>query len=186
MFAIGTHSGYLQKALAANSVANTFQTLQPTRGVPTLDGMGFGSATGVLCPKSLLIVPFGEGSPGAIFSLRVYGMHNMKAPQLGDVLAEVWIHLFLAEMVCTLSNVGGVKQGSDALSGVDLIQTELLCDTITLTQGDLGRTGRINSTGPGSNLVAYALVDLQGCRRFVVDFQQIDANTSMNCLTLVL
>ncbi len=182
---IGTLSGTLTKALAANSVANTFAIFEPSRGVPTYLGMFPGASIAPECPGSVFLVPYGEGGQGSQFSMRIYGLSPMAAPNQGDRLAAMWLPFFLAEFSCTLCNVAGIRQGSDFPTGVDLIQSERLCDTITLAQGDVGMTGRINSTGPGTNLVAYAAVNLQGCERFVLDFQQVD-NIGMNCLCATL
>ncbi len=185
MHTIGTHSGALAKALTVNSVANGFSTQQCLRGTPAADGLQRGAGTAAECPRSLFMMPYAEGAAGSQFSFRVYGLAQMRAPNLGDPSAAVWIPFLLAEYACTVCNIGGVKQGSGMVTGDDLIESERLCDTIQFVQGDMGVVGKINSTGPGTDLVAYATVDLQGCRYFLFDFKQTD-NVGMNCLFFVL
>ncbi len=182
---IGTLSGKMAKALQTNSQANSFALFEPQRGTPTYPSLFPGGQASSESPRSVFLMPYGEGDAGRQFSLRLYGLTHLNAPNQGDPKAAQWIPFFIVELLCTLSNLGGNIQGSKALSGVDLIESERLCDGISLTQGDLGVVGRINSPGAGSGLISYATVDLVGCRMYALDFQQVDA-VGMNCLLATL
>lgn len=146
------------------------------------DGVYNAGADSNVSPGRLFLMPYAEGGVGSQFSLRVYAWRDFFLPT-GDPATQVWIPHLLAEFACTTCNQGGpVTQ--EITSSALLKPSEFLCDTISLTQGSLGVDGFVTSTGPGTNLVAFALLDLTACRRFQFDFQWADTsnNIGMNCL----
>lgn len=154
------------------------------------DGMVRTDDGNSISPQRLLLLPYCEGAAGQGFSMRLFGWRQLKEPDNinpgtstvtpGATVASlgVWIPTLLAEFACTSCNQGGPVNASGQVS---LIQpNENFCDTITLTQGALGLTGLINSTGPGTDLIAFAVVELLGAQRWSWDFQRGDA-VNMNC-----
>ncbi len=135
-----------------------------------------GRSTPWTCRRSARQAPAGNQ-----FSVRLYGWRAAENPPgLGR---PVWIPYLICELACTTCNRQGPPNTappgnpSNYMLGPD----ESLCDTISLTQGSLGLTGLINSTGPGTDLIAYAIVELTAPRYFQFDFGAIDS-IPMNCL----
>ena len=162
-----------------NSVATSFASLDTVQApfVPT-DGV-VGDNTNydhLFGPNGLKLIPHGEGAAGAQFSMRLYGWSPVNKPDAGNI-PTIWIPHFIVELLCTMCNRAGMP-------GDYLSETERLCDTITLTQGVIGNNGWgggfINSTGPGTDLVAWAVINPTGFRFLQFDFQQIDP-VGMNC-----
>lgn len=195
---IVTVAGNLTKALAfENSQNPSWTVLNPTGVQPAIQvtsGGTSGTNTGVFqagqagyfINNRLRIIPYCFGAPGSQFSFRVFGWESLSQPE-GQAQTLVWIPYLLAEFACVACNQPGPSDNQ-----MRLIQPgENFCDTITLTQGSLGKDGVINSTGAAASaaagvqtptdLIAYVLLDLCGCRMFQVDFQQTDA-VSMNAL----
>ncbi len=181
---IDTLSVPLDKALAANSSAGVFASLDLVVIGPTLgDTTGVytaGSDAGAASPNRVRILPFCEGTAGASFSLRMYAWLSMHNPTNYSDRA-IWVPMLLAEFACISCNRGGPPQAYPGPSRSLIKETEYFCDTITLVQGNLGKNGYITSTGPGTDLIASVMLDLQGCRRFQFDFQQTDP-VNMNAL----
>src|SRR5438132_12729893 len=156
---IPSHS--LTKALQQGNSQNTgFAQLDLLTGPPPGDGIWDLGQGGMAAPNRLILFPVCDGSLGSSFSMRLYGWRDLSLPG-NDVNKVVWIPYLLVELACVASNMSG--PGGIGIAGPSyryLSDSEYLVDTITLTQGNLGVTGSINSTGPGTNLPAYALVDL--------------------------
>jgi hypothetical protein len=133
-------------------------------------------AGGNFTQTRIRMLPYCNGPPGSQFSFRLYGWRDVVYPE-GNPNALVWVPEFDAEFACTSCAAPGPTDPNVRM----ILPTENFCDTITLTQGNLGPTGFINSTGPGTNLIAYAVAELGGCRKFQFDFQQTDP-VGMNLL----
>lgn len=178
----------LSKALTqGNSQAPAFASLTLTQAAPSADGVYPFGKGGAFAPTRLFLMPYCEGVAGQQFSLRLYGWRPLDQPS-GMPQTAVWIPYFLAELACTACNQPGPTPGGpppwDNLTGALnplILPGETFCDTITLTQGNLGPSGAIYSTGPGTDLIAFALVEMLGCKMFQFDFQQTDT-VNMNCL----
>lgn len=146
-------------------------------GVIELDGFGtIGGSSGTFTSNRLQLIPYADGPTGSTFNFRVYGWDFARQvnPNLG-----VWVPFLLAEFQCTTSAITGV-------AGYALSATEHVCDYIKLVNGTTGTNGfaggLINSpAATGTNLVAYALVTLSGCRYVQFDFQK-SSNVGMNVL----
>ena len=169
----------------ANSSAGTFASLniQAERPNPFnqdsltgIDGVYSMGEGGIYTVNRLQLIPYADAA-GAQFSLRLYGWDSVAPPDASNNLI-VWVPFLIAELACTTSNRSGV-------TGHYVNDTEYAVDTIVLTQGTTGNNGfaggLINSTGPGTDLIAYALITLSGCQFIQFDFQQTDS-VSMNCL----
>ncbi len=149
----------------------------PTIGTPPDNGIFAAGHGGMNTAYRLMLVPFSSGGAGTQFSVRVYGW----VPLGPTPILDTWMPLLLAEFLCTTAELTGPAPLPGVQSALTLLPTDYLCDTITLTQGSVGPTGEINSTGPGTNLAAFAMLELRGAKFFQFDFQQTDP-VMMNCL----
>ncbi len=182
---IDSRSEPLMQALQFGDSQNTAWTSYDMTGsVPTGDGVWPAGHGGQLAPQRLFILPYCEGQAGSNFSVRVYGWRGIEQPD-GGANRNVWIPFLLAELACVSCNrFGPANTGPtppQPYAGRFIQADEALCDTITLTQGSVGPTGEVVSTGPGSDLIAFAIVELRGARFFQFDFQQTDP-VPMNAL----
>lgn len=175
----------LVKALS-NGDSQNYQWTIPVFGIsstlPYQDGVWGMGQGGELAPALLKLMPFG-GSPKAKFSFRIYALDALGEPDAGPQKL-VYIPILLAEFACQCGspNLQGVpSQGGWQPNQRYLNDGQFLCDTMTLTRGTLGERGQILSTGPGSDFVAMAKIDMWGAKRVFFDFQQTD-QTTMNVL----
>lgn len=169
------------KALTAgNSTNAAWTTLILTPNAPSGDGVFSAGHGGSYAPQFIKIFPYCDGPAGQTFSFRVFAwdvlMSNPQAQQ-----PQTWVPSLIGEFLCTACNQPGFFPIQPLIPCQSILVAETMCDTITLTQGTLG-AGLINSTGPGTDLVAFVKLDLLGCRYFQFDFNQSDnANVGMNC-----
>ena len=172
------------KGLTTNSQASQFADLDVLSSSPTVSAAGgiWGAGTGGdRAPYRIKLFPYCEGNPGSMFRMRLYGWDHIGV----DPFAFVWLPYLIAEFTCIACTRGGPPAAVAGQQAFRLIaETERFCDTMTLTAGTLGVSqvdGVVCSTGPGTNLIAWAIVDLAGCRKFQFDFEQTDPVT-MNVL----
>lgn len=158
------------KARTANSTATALTAKQVTATEPS--GAGIHdlrrSAPGAGVHNSLLILPYCRGANNDTFNVRVTGWRRVGT---NDATA-VWIPMTLAELACTAGNLPGV-------AGKELIATDFLADTISLTKGST-TDAIVNS--PADDTPAYARIDLQGCVKVEIDFDLGITPTEMNAL----
>lgn len=133
----------------------------------------------IITAQRLFVMPYCEG-PGLSFSMRVYGWQEIARPDpigqpAGKDAVLVWIPFLIVELACTSCNRAGPDMNRL------LRPIENLCDTITVTQGTTGFRGNVVSTGPGTDLVAWAVIELVGARRITFDFSEVD-QTNCNAL----
>lgn len=169
----------LYVALQTPSQASVFASLVPMFLAPSAvysDGVYTAGHNAQVAPGRVLVFPVCDGAAGAQFSTRVYGWRPIGNPD-ENPNNVVWFPYLLAELLATAAALTAPIEAIPSLRALSGNQT--LCDTLSLTQGQLGNGGLLNSTGPGTNLTAYALIDLCGCRFYSFDFQQQDA-VSMN------
>ncbi len=184
-----TLSTLFRKALDVNSVSNAFtipSALSAQTGPDGLPGVfraGAGPAGmvgGGECPWALVLMPFGEGAPGASFSFRVFAWREV-FPN-ADPNRITWLPFPLVEVFCTLSANGGPPNQGGTFDHY-INDREYTCDFLSLTYGSLGMTGILSSPPQaGTGLTAYLVAELFGARMFSFDFQLSDANVGMNCL----
>ena len=162
-----------------NSSAVSFAPLGPQQA-PFVPGDGvIGDNTNydhLFTQNAIKVLPKSDGPAGSQFSLRLYGWAPVNKPDAGNI-PTIWIPHFIVELLCTTCNRTGFP-------GDYLLDNERLCDTISLTQGVVGNIGWgggfINSTGPGTDLIAWAVINTTGFRFIQFDFQQVDM-VGMNC-----
>ena len=140
---------------------------------------GFG---GELAQNRIKVVTYAD-QPGCQFSTRVWTWREAVQPGQSGQNPPVWIPEFLAEFACVSGSLQGVSNPGPTINPSQYVlpDTQYLCDTMALIQGSLGLTGLMNSTGPGTNLPAYALMEILGARFVTFDFQQSD-QVGMNAL----
>lgn len=171
---IETLSDKLHKALTTNSQASEY-TLglgQPTPlsiTMPSGEGILTWGSNGMLAPNRILLLPYGDGAPGATFSMRLYYWNHVGE----DAATWVWVPLVLTEFVCTIDDIPG-PDGNHLI-----LDSERFCSGLSAIAGSFGKDGDIITT---TGFPAMALVGVPGARLCALDFQQISANVSMNCL----
>lgn len=174
----------MQALLNGDSQNAAWTSFDMTPVKPSGDGVwSAGDSGGIHAPQRLFLLPYCEGLAGSNFSVRIYGWNGVENPD-GGPNRNVWIPYLLAELACVACNRFGPPLAGpipQVYAGRFIQPDEAACDTITLTQGGLGLTGEIVSTGPGTDLIAFAIVELRGCKLFQFDFQQTDP-VPMNCL----
>ncbi len=171
----------LAKALVTNSTATTFASLDLIGAPPSGESVYPMGNGGMIAPNRLFLLPYCDGPAGSTFSMRVYGWRALTNPEASPVKG-VSIPYLLAELLCVSCGRAAPSEGLSGQSPRFLQASERMCDTITLTQGATGPWyTEINSTGPGTDLIAFALVDVVGSRYIQFDFQQTDP-VGMNCL----
>ena len=169
-----------QALAAANPLDQDLRTMLLSE-MGVADGTHQAGWRGDLAQNRVQVCPFSD-SPGTNFSMRLWMWREATQPGQSGTFLPVWVPVFVAEFACTSGTTGGVAtKGPAAPSPYVLPDTAYLCDTITLVQGAVGLTGLVNSTGPNTNLPAYFLAEILGCRFFTFDFQQTD-NVGMNAL----
>ncbi len=171
-----TVSTTLTKALQNGDLYQTSFTVPTVRSSqPTGDGVYIAGQGGGLAPNRVFLLPFCLGPAGSAFTMRLFGWTELRNPS-GDTSTLVWIPFLLAELVCVATDLPG-------FAGRLLSDSERLCDAIALTKGSPGAGGFVNSSGPGTGLVASATVFLCGCRKFSFDFASgEETDVGMNCL----
>jgi hypothetical protein len=183
-FIPATRSETYLRAAMPNAVSNAWSTqFYATYTDPDKSG-GYFFKTGITGENSwvaqyLFLQPLAEGTAGTQFSFRVWGWKYQFV--LDGHPYRQYIPVFLAEFLCTVCNSPGPISQSPAVPPLAMGPAENFCDTIALTQGSVGPLGEIVSTGPNSDLPAFARLDLRGCPYFQFDFLQGD-NIGMNCL----
>lgn len=170
----------LDRAFADNLQAPTYMTLAPQSAEPDGSGIFANAKGGMLAYNRVWLLPFGEGFPGAGFTVRLYGWRDF-ALDGNRAASRVWIPYFIAELACSLSEISGPPGDANGDWGRGLRGAERLCDAIALTAGSLGLGGGIDSVGPGSNLVAHASVYTFSAKLIQFDFQS-DVQVNPNCL----
>ena len=181
---VDSRSEPLNQALLLGDSQNTAWTSYDMLGLPPVgDGIWAAGHGSVHAPGKLFILPYCEGLAGSNFSVRVYAWRSVEQPN-GGPNQNVWVPVLLCELACISCNRFGPPLPGvlpPVGNGRFIQADEAMCDTITLTQGSLGPTGEICSTGPGTDLIAFAVIELRGARFFQFDFQQTDP-VPMNCL----
>ncbi len=168
----------LTRVFAVSSQASAWASFDAMLASPT--GAFNAGHDGIYAPESIKLIPICEGGQaGSQFSVRLYAWDALRSEPISQQPPATWIPTLLAEFLCTACNRVGPYPVGNPTTGAMTTQ-ESFCDTITLTQGTVGLTGLINSTGPGTDLIAYIKIDLAGCRLFQFDFNQTDT-VGMNC-----
>lgn len=192
---IQTLSTPFARALAQNSYADAYAQNEGYPGLPlgplahapaadasgtAVDGVFAAGQGGEIAANRLCLLPVCEGPAGSAFTLRLFGWTLLGQPD-GRAEQVVWVPCLLVELYAVACQQAGPVNPGPGPSQRLVKDTERFCDTIMVLSGSLGAGGYLNSTGPGSNLIAQVFVDLCGCRYFQFDFQQAD-EVGMQCL----
>lgn len=153
-----------------------------------VDGIFLIGEGNLYAPLGLTVFPYCQSGVNINFSMRVYGWRSIIQPD-GTPSLDVWIPFLLAEFNCWTCNQSGPFNPNVPPFG-KVSQDEYFCDTMVLTQGSIGAAGTINSTGgrdqgnSGTDLIAYASLEIKGSRFIQFDFQTNDSSqcVSFNCL----
>lgn len=170
----------IDRVLTDNAQSPTYMSLAPQTGEPSGEGVFANAKGGMLSYNRVWLLPLGEGPPGGTFTLRLYGWRDF-APDENKAGSRVWIPFFIAELLCSLCELTGPPGDANGDWGRGLRGGERLCDAITLTLGNVGLGGLIDSTGPGTNLAAHASVYTYAAKLIQFDFQA-DVQVNTNCL----
>jgi hypothetical protein len=153
-----------------------------TNDIGINDGTYKAGWRGAVAENRIQVQPYADQA-GCQFSFRVWIWSEATWPgQTG--YGAVWVPSFVAEFSCVSGQTCGVTNQGPAttVNPYLLSDTCFPADTITLVQGMVGLTGLVNSTGPGTNLPAYALMEILGARFVTFDFQQSSDEVGMNAL----
>lgn len=152
--------------LTSNSTAASFTALAATATEPTGAGVIDLPLTGDAVNSFLQLIFFGAGADNSTFDARVSGWSKV------DTL---WVPTPLVEVSCTLGAAVGVASQA-------VLDTERFADTLSLAAAYSGLAGSLATVvSPAGDLVARLLLDLQGFRKFQVQFDMTGA-TSGNAI----
>lgn len=167
------------KLRSVNQTSNGFVAKIPTITMPVGDA---GTATGasvfdlggtdakpLLEGRSLIkIKPYAIATNNNTFSMRVIGWSQAIAG------SKLWVPEFLVEVACTCS---GTYPG---IVGQDVLDTELFCDTLVITYGDLNANSVSSPTTDAG--IGNIICDLKGNQKFEATFTTGGSATSCNGL----
>lgn len=183
-----TSSQHLQKVRRVNSTSSSFPSRIPQKAPPTkaedddrYTG-GTGSATlqevirmrgetAAVSQNLLKLIPYALASDTNTFNIRVIAWYAVSPPD-NDPNKNIYVPVPLCELACTVSTPSG-------LAGTQVINTELFCDTITITSGD---SSLVKVFSPGNDTIAWAVIDFLGAPWVEVIFDIGTGPTSMNAL----
>jgi hypothetical protein len=121
--------------------------------IPTGNGMiQLNQGAGSTVPNDLLLKPFGVGAGATTFNLRVYGWSRI-GPNPTEANAVQWTAVLLCEIAVTLGTGVGLAGGL-----VDASHN--YATSLSLTTGNSNVD--VSLISPGSNLPAWAMLDVKG------------------------
>lgn len=175
-----------RRALVTNAADTDFPAKIPTITEPSGDGVHtLAKRLGLPVPYELQIIPFGTGTDGATFDLKVIGWRRT----LG-LTKTLWIPVPLLKLACTLSTAVGV-------AGSDVVATERFVDTISVTLEGMTRdgelvpstdavsftsSGTVVVTSPADNTLAMAEYCVKGFEKIEFIFDLGASATGANAL----
>jgi hypothetical protein len=160
---------------SANSTDSSFASKVPTADKPSgagvLDLGGFGVAN----QNGVMLVPFGTGSDGDTFSLRVLAWHWISDPTITKAVTTLWVPALLCELSVTLSS------GNPGVAGTILGSSNYFAKSISLTTGNANVSTETVSPAT-SGVLAHATVDMKGAQMLEVIFTTGSSATDCNAL----
>lgn len=168
-----------RKVRSVNSNSSSFPSKIPTTTEPKDDaGTAAGASIVELCipqgglvNNSFLVVPYGLGSSNDGFSMRVLGWKRIRSGTLFDL----WVPVKLLEVACLLGASTGV-------AGSPVLNTELLCDTITIVSGSGNAGVSVDVLDPADDTIAHFVMALKGFSKLEFTFDQTTNTPTMNAL----
>lgn len=169
-----------RKARSVNQTSSSFVAKIPTVTVPADDAAtATGQASvemrngGAFTQNGLVILPYGTGSNGNTFSMRVVGWRQFGT----DPHTLLWLPTTLAEFLCTLdSAILGI-------AGKTIVATEYFCGTIAIvgTSGNPNVSCEIVSPAVSGSM-AHVVVDTKGFEKIELSFSTGSSATDCNAL----
>lgn len=124
--------------------------------------------------NALHIVPYGVGSDGTTFSMRVFLWKRHNHAEAGLYVPQ-WLPVFAGEFLCTLdSSVTGA-------AGAKIDATHYFCKTVALTYPTT-QPSSIEIISPVAGLIGSVMLDMKGPLRLQVEFSTGSSATSCNAL----
>jgi hypothetical protein len=179
---IQTLSTYLNAARATNTTDSSYPSRVPRNATPSGTGNNASQTTaasiiqagagGQECDNAVKVIPFGTGSSGNAFTLKLIGWehYGQAAPN-----TQVWVPVDLCELNVTLGTAAG--------PGGLIPATMLFATSLSVTVGNVNVS--IDVVSPGNNGIAHFVADLKGCRLFELVFAVV-SSTDANALFAVL
>lgn len=182
---INTSSQDLRKVRRTNSADSSFPTRIPQKALPDaffLPPYPAASATlqevirtrgdsGAVAANLLMLVPYAVASDTNTFNVRVVAWHAVGQPN-NDPNKNLYVPTPICTLACTVSTPTG-------LAGTQVLNTELFCDTIAITDGD---ASLVKVYSPANDTIAWAVIDFLGAPYVEVLFDTVTGTTSMNAL----
>jgi hypothetical protein len=166
-----------RQARSVNQTSNGFVSKVATNTTPSGDAgsatgasiIELGSNAGIMSyPNAVVFVPYAVAASNNTFSVRVIGW-----TRYGDTSTTwLWIPVTLCEIACTAGTSPGV-------AAMNIDNTHLFADTVTLTTGDAAST---LLSSPADNTIASVMTDLRGAAKLEFSFTTGGSATSCNAL----
>ena len=157
---------YYEKLLTSNSAATSFGSRIPTVTAP-VDGASAAGDSKVFTPDvshdTIEIMPFGTSAADQTMAFQVVGWR-----QTGGA-TSIWVPTLICTCVGTLCTATGV-------ASADVLNTDYLCDAITVT------TGVTVVPSVTANTPAVALINIEGFQKYEVMVQRNSSAATVNAL----
>lgn len=148
-------------AFPTNSTATGYPYTGPSVSQPS--GYFWSTSSSGSVPEYLVLVPFGAGSAGQQFTMRVVGWRK--------TVGGVWVPTVLLDATCTLSNVTGVA--------LDLPTSVKLCNTVSVGVGTAGYY--LDVVSSTQDIPCQIWLHTKACAGVTIQTARTTA-TSANCL----
>jgi hypothetical protein len=176
-----TLSQRFRKARTTSTTDSSYPARTPTNTMPSGTGNNasqttassvfeVGGTIGSVGQNAVLAVFYGAGSDDNTFSCRFLGWRQL-LPE--DPSTTIWVPVTLCEVQVTLGTTTGT-------AGLVLLNTDRLCDIITLTTGNADVS--VDVVSPADNTVASIVVDMKGCQLLEPIFTTGSSATNCNAL----
>lgn len=171
-----------KKAFATNKNASGFTAKPSTTTRPSGDGVielvppdGHG-----FVPSLMRLLVYGLGSDNDVASMRIWAWNRVGS---GAAPGTLYVASIIGEFSCTLSAYIGV-------AGSPILNTERLCDTITLVAtvgeatitADTTRQGTVEVYSPANDTPGWVQMPTRCPELLEWDFDQTTNTPTMNCL----
>lgn len=170
-----TISQPLRLVRAANDTSSSFGSRVPTTDKPSGSGVIDLGGYGMANQNGVLLLPFGTGSDGNTFSLRVLAWHWIVDPLITKAKPTLFVPFLLCELSVTLSS------GNPGVAGSILGSTQYFAKSISLTTGNANVSAETLSPA-ASGVLAHATADMKGAQMLEVIFSTGSSATDCNAL----
>lgn len=160
---------------SANDSSSAFAAKLPTAAKPWGGGVIDLGGFGVANQNGILLAPFGTGSDGNTFSLRVLAWHWISDPTITKALTTLWVPFLLCELSVTLSSA------NPGVAGTVVGSSNYFAKSISLTTGNANVSAETVSPATGG-ILAHAAADMKGAEMIEVIFSTGSSATDCNAL----